>query len=568
MLPAVSIPKLYSDASAGALRHRLALALTASLHLAALAIMFWSETDVWGRLAFLLTWGMLNFAWLALLRRPLLAAGLSLVTIVAVVLVSRFKHEALFMTASFVDLMILDEATVSFLLMIMPGLGFSLAVWALVALPAFAIGWWIDHFRVRFRTASIGCVACLAGLSGLSFTVPLDVDDKWLDDNYVSKFARSASVGITDYLTRGIIESDAAVTERLRLTPGASCRPPRRAPHIVMILDESSFDMRTVPGVKLPPDYGRHFRSFDGTTRAFLAEGASGPTWLTEYNVLTGLSSRSYGRFADSVTRFANGRVERGLPHALARCGYRTYSIYPWRGNFLGARGFQHTAGIQNFLDAGDLGSLDNERDSFYFDAAYRLLAKDRKQGPMFVFVYTMANHFPWYYRYRPELAPEWRDPGNAPEIDEYLRRQYLSEIDYRDFRARLEREFKGEPFLIVRFGDHQPLFAKHIVDPTLSPAAIARRIAELDPRYFTTYYAIDALNFRPARLTSAIDRLDAPYLPLVVLEAAGVPLDATFAEQKKIFQRCHGLFYQCAAGAEARRFNQLLINAGLIRGL
>ena len=61
---------------------------------------------------------------------------------------------------------------------------------------------------------------------------------------------------------------------------------------------------------------------------------------------------------------------------------------------------------------------------------------------------------------------------------------------------------------------------------------------------------------------------LDAPYLPLVVLEGAGIPLDPTFAEQKKILNRCHGLFYLCAGGAEARRFNRLLIDAGLIQGL
>jgi len=46
------------------------------------------------------------------------------------------------------------------------------------------------------------------------------------------------------------------------------------------------------------------------------------------------------------------------------------------------------------------------------------------------------------------------------------------------------------------------------------------------------------------------------------------LPLDPTFVEQKKILERCKGLFYSCAAGAEARRFNRLLIDAGLIKGL
>ena len=568
MLPAAHISRIRRIGASGAVRHLAAIALTASLHLAAIALMLWTETDFWSKAAFILTWGLLNFTWLLVLRLPSLAAGLSLAMISLMVLMSRFKFEALFMTANFVDLMILDEDTISFLIMVMPGLRLTVALAALAAL-AFLVGaLWLDQFRVRLRTASFGCAACLAALTGLSFAVPTDIDDKWLDENYVSKFARSASVAITDYFTRGIIESDAAAAERLKSTLGETCRLPRRAPHIVMILDESSFDMRIVPGIKLPADYGKHFRSFDGKTRSFLAEGAGGPTWFTEYNVLTGLSSRSYGRFADSVTRFAAGRVERGLPQALARCGYRTYSLYPWYGNFLSARDFQTSAGIQKFLDAKFLGTLDNEPDSFYFDAARRLIDRDRHEGPMFVFAYTMANHFPWHVRYRPELTPEWRDLGNPPEVDEYLRRQYMSEVDYKQFRARMEREFKGEPFLIVRFGDHQPLFAKHLIDPKLDGAALAKRLAEYDPRYFLTYYSIDAINFRPANLSSAIDHLDAPYLPLVVLEAAGVPLDPTFLEQKKIFQRCKGLFYQCASGGEARRFNRLLIDAGLIKNL
>jgi hypothetical protein len=53
-----------------------------------------------------------------------------------------------------------------------------------------------------------------------------------------------------------------------------------------------------------------------------------------------------------------------------------------------------------------------------------------------------------------------------------------------------------------------------------------------------------------------------------MILETVGVPLDVSFSEQKKIFARCGGIFYACGAGAEARRFNRLLIDAGLIKGL
>ena len=333
--------------------------------------------------------------------------------------------------------------------------------------------------------------------------------------------------------------------------------------------DEGSFDIRAVDGIKVPESYGGHFLSFDGQQRHFLVEGAGGPSWYTEYNVISGLSARSYGRFAFFVTRIAAGRVERGLPRALQRCGYRTFSIYPVFGGFLGARSYYTGSGVQNFLDGKDINGRVFEPDGFYFDNAVRMIGREHGKGPMFLYLYLTANHFPWSYPFHEELLPDWQSPGNQPpEVDEYLRRQAMTAADYPNFLARLKREFPDNSFLVVRYGDHQPDFAKLIVDRSIDVTELGRRLMAFDPRYFTTYYAIDAINFQPVELSSALDPLDAPYLPLVVQEAAGLPLDPSFVEQKKILQRCHGLFYGCAGGAEARRFNRLLIDAGLIKGL
>jgi phosphoglycerol transferase MdoB-like AlkP superfamily enzyme len=335
-----------------------------------------------------------------------------------------------------------------------------------------------------------------------------------------------------------------------------------------MVLDESSFDITTAPGIKVPADYRRHFRSFDGKTRSFIAEVMGGQTWHTEYNVLTGLSARSYGQMKFYVTRIAAGRVERGLPQALRRCGYRTFSLYPAHGAFMAARNFQVSTGVQNFFDMRAMRARGVEPDAFYYDQATRMIGRERADGPMFLFIYLSANHFPWDYRWRPELTPGWRDLGNQPLVDEYLRRQTLGMQDYQAFLERLRREFPGESFMIVRYGDHQPDFATEILEPSLSEQAVIQRLMAYDAKYYTTYYAIDAINYRPVNITSAHDTIEAPHLPLVTLESAGLPLDPSFAEQKKIFERCRGLFYSCAGGAEARRFNRLLIDAGLIKGL
>jgi hypothetical protein len=549
-------------------RRRLPFWLLASLHIVALAIVLWSEVDPVAKLAAVLFWGLLNFLWLMLVRRPAAAAALSLAIIVTLILLSQFKHDKLLMTVNFLDIIIIDSDTLAFLFTVFPDLTWMVATVAAVVVPAIVLLWWFDPLRMRFPVAALGAGGCLAALGALALALPSDLYEEFRSDNYISKFARSGVTGMVTLYTRGYLESDATVTERLAAAGTDTCRAAGRRPHIVMVFDEGSFDITRIQGVKTWPGYQDYFRSVDGKSRTFLVEGAGGPSWYTEYNVLTGLSVRSFGQFADFVTRIAAGRVERGLPHTLRRCGYKTFSLYPMWGSFAGARQFQQSAGIEHFLDAKDLGTRGIEPDGFYYDAAARLMTRERGDKPLFLFVYTAANHFPWNFRFRPDLTPEWRETGNTLEVDEYLRRQSMSANDYAAFIARLKRELPGDPILVVRFGDHQPSFAKHMVDPSLDDAVLSRRIAEADPRYLATYYAIEAINFSPADLSSALDTLDAPYLPVVVMEAAGLPLDASFAEQKRVLHRCNGLFYRCAAGAEARRFNRLLIDAGLIKRL
>ena len=544
------------------------LFVIAALNIAALVIMAMTELDVATKVTFLLTWGLLNFSWLVALRRPAIAALLSLAMIVALILLSQFKYDKLWMTANFVDMMVIDQDTTAFVLAAMPRLRWQILLGAAIGLPLLVLVWRMDPFRVRVRTALLGATLSLAGVTAMAAAYPTDLYGEFFGRDYVSKFARSGIEAIYEVATHGLLESDAVVTGHLKAMPAAACNPTAKLPHIILLHDESSFDITVAPGIKVPPGYQNHFKSFDGSARKLVVEGAGGPSWFTEYNVLTGLSARSYGRFASQVTRIAGGRVARGLPHALTRCGYKTYSLYPFYGQFLGSRSFQTSAGIQRYMDMTDLGTRSFEADTYYFNQAEKIIASEGSKGPLFLFVYTVANHFPWDTRLRPELTPDWHDLGNIPKIDEYIRRQGMTAREYAALLERLKTEFPTESFLIVRFGDHQPEFGYRIIDPTLNEEELARRLEAFDARYFTSYYAIDAVNFKPVDLSSALNTLDAPYIPLVVQEAAGVPLDPSFAEQKKILQRCHGQFYRCAAGTEARRFNRLLIDAGLIKGL
>jgi hypothetical protein len=562
--PFTAVTSSFGLASAG----RLGLLAVAASHLAALVLMLQTETDFGSRLSFLLSWGILNFCWMALLRRPALSGALSLAMVVVLVLLSRLKHDVLQMTVNFVDLMLIDRDTATFLFAIFPNLRWSVIPAGLVMIPLMYALWRLDQFRISRMPAVVGMLACLAALTCYALTFPEEAWRSYYDEGYLSKFARSGVIAVSDFIEHGFLEADAIATEQLKTPLVDSCHPAGRRPNIIMIHDESSFDIREAGRIKLPPGYGGHFKSFDGKERKFLAEGNGGPSWFTEYNVLAGLSSRSFGRFAYFLTRIASGHVERGLPLSLRRCGYETISLYPASGAFMSARAFQTTTGIEHFYDAHDLGASDIEPDSFFYDCALKLIAQQPMSKPLFMFVYLAANHFPWETTFHPELTPGWHSPGNAGVVDEYLRRQAMSAADFNVFMGQLKKRFAAQPFLIVRYGDHQPEFSPLLLDPGLDEAGIGKKLESYDPRYYATYYAIDAVNFEPIKTSAVMDTIDAPYLPLVIQEAAGIPLDPSFAEQKGIMMRCHGIFYACGDGAEARRFNRLLIDAGLIHGL
>lgn len=544
------------------------VALVAAPQLAALAILIVTEVDTVSRVAFLASWIAVNFLLVALTRRPAISGALSLAMLAVLILLSRLKYDVVLMTVNFVDVMMIDRGSFAYLFTIFPHLWQPVGLALAVASPLAYLTWRFDPFRIRRTVAAGVSAAALAVLVALSLAWPHDPWEGFFSNNYLSKFTRSGVNATADYVRYGFLESDAIVADQLTIPREDACHPSGRRPHIVMIHDESSFDIRSAPGIKVPANYGDHFRSFDGKARKFLVEGNGGPSWFTEYNVLAGLSSRSFGRFSYFVTRIASGRVERGLPLALRRCGYQTVSLYPAAGAFMGAHGFQTTTGMQRFLDARSLGANGIEPDSFYYEHALNEIAAEKDAGPVFMFVYLAANHFPWAGRFRPDLLPEWRDPGNKPFIDEYLRRQTMSARDYRSFVEQLKKRFPGEPFLIVRFGDHQPDFSTFILEPGIDDATLAKRLNDFDPRYFTTYYALDTVNYKPARLSSALPTIDAPYLPIVIQDAAGLPLDPSFVEQKKIMLRCNGLFYACKDGAEARRLNRMLIEAGIIKDL
>jgi hypothetical protein len=136
------ILRLLYDVSALPARHgSRRLAVIALPHVLALAIMLATESSITAMAAFLLAWGIFNFVAIALTRRPLFAGLVSLTLMMLLVLLSQLKYHVLMMTANFVDLMIVDTDTVSFLFTIFPGLKMAVALSVAALVPLLICAW-------------------------------------------------------------------------------------------------------------------------------------------------------------------------------------------------------------------------------------------------------------------------------------------------------------------------------------------------------------------------------------------------------------------------------------------
>src|SRR5215470_12253367 len=486
-------------------RDAVGIASVAALHLGALYTLFTTEYGAFAVTLSLLAWLFANCLVLLFLPRPGIAAALALMVTVVLIALSRFKFDILQLSITFLDFLIIDRDTFSFLLSVFPRLKLPLLLAAVAAAPVLWLIWRTDPFRVS-RKLSLALLAfATVAISAMAVAVPEQPWEPFQGVNHISNLSRSGVVAVSRLTSTGWIEADPPAQPSLPLARGAhastsSLPPPAdcdasvKRPHVIMMLDESSFDVTAAPGIKVPAGYTDYFKSADGKQRTFVAEATGGPTWYTEFNVVTGLSARSFGDLKFYVTRIAAGRVTRGLPAALQRCGYKTVSLYPTYGDFLSARTFQKATGVEEFIDMAGMGvNEDMQPDSFYFDQALKVFSREvSARAPMFMFLYLTANHFPWTDVYKPELTPDWTPPGNTTDVDEYVRRQTATAHDYGEFLARLKRDYPEESFLVVRFGDHQPAISQKLLEPGIDRAHLARRMMAADHRYFSTYYAID----------------------------------------------------------------------------
>jgi phosphoglycerol transferase MdoB-like AlkP superfamily enzyme len=440
----------------------------------------------------------------------------------------------------------------------------------LAALVATAIAAVIAHRfdtkPVRRRTALVA-VALLAVVSTIAAATKgqrFHLQFYW-DGYHISSFYSSWAETV-EALWRGQLIEAAGTASGASFAVPTGCDGAINPPHIVLIHEESVVPPANFPTLRYAHGLDRMFASHDGKTHPLRVETYGGASWLTEFSVLTGLSTRSFGGMQQFVQPLMADKLHDTLPQALGRCGYRNVVFYPLERNFVSNEKFYASVGLREMFDAKDQRApSDTERDRFYFANALDEIARhlQRSRQPLFTMIFTMATHSPYDWAYMPEVNVPGGAPGTDAEMNEYLRRLAMAQMDYDDLRRDLARRFPGERFLIVHYGDHHPVATRTLLG--LSNKLEAEDILlPLESPGFITYYAVDGINYQPPPLPD-VETLDVPYLPLVILNAARLPLSDSFQERQRILSACNGRYFTCKPRDTILAFHRRLIDSGLV---
>ena len=551
---------------------RQVVAVTSALALlgATFVLLFCTEqiaVRLWFAVA--VTAGIVSFVTL-LSRRLLFASVVALSLVALVFLASLEKQATMSMGLHSYDLFFyVNTDTLEFLW----GDYRRYVVGALAALAAVAI---LATLAWRFDATRLSRLA-----SGVAFTVAVVAAGVFepqasAESGAFRLFTQSNSFVSAFYLSwsetwgtlaRGQLMEAATRTALPDFASESQCTPRSKPPHIVLIHQESLVPPSLFPQLQYDRALDRFFHSDDGRLHRLRVETYGGGSWVTEFALLTGISTKAFGDMRMFVQVLMEGRLKETLPQELANCGYRTLMFFPMSNGFVSLDRFYRSIGFSEILDRRAQGApTTRERDRFYFQNALDAMDRHFKSSdrPLFVYIQTMASHGPYDSAYMPEENVPGGGPGTSPEMSEYLRRAAMAERDGDFLMDEIKRRFPGEPILVVRYGDHQPSATRDLISGVWGDDSpdVGEGGA---PSPYITFYAMAGNNYSLPPLPG-YDPIDVAYLGTVMLEVARLPLSAAQRERKRLMVACEGRYFGCQPSSEILAFHRRLINSGFVR--
>ena len=306
--------------------------------------------------------------------------------------------------------------------------------------------------------------------------------DFWLPGSQVSLSRR---LGVLEYVGFSFVAGDdgsgttpergaGATAEEIRRAAAdflgdPAARPARAlSPNVVFFHAESSFDPNLVFNLSSRVDLPLWSPMQESKIVAPLRVNVlGGGSWVTEFEVLTGVDSRIFGYQGFYTHYYIAPRVKDSFARYLRRKGYRTAAFYPVEGTFYNVAVAFRAYGFDEFYDGAVLRLPTDWAQFVDRDIVRSVIERGAFDGgdPFFLFIGTAENHGPHRCRHFADASRFMTTFSGAAsfeencQLNEYLRRarstadafvMVLNEL------KRVERR-TGRPFVLLAYGDHQP---------------------------------------------------------------------------------------------------------------
>jgi hypothetical protein len=501
-------------------------------------------------------------------RRLLFATVLTACFVIVVVAVARAKLNTLGMVLHAYDFVfyLTSWSTLSYL---WQGARLYMVLLALGLIMTTMLAWFafrIDSTRIgRLRSSMAAVALALVAIVGAAAKGERPHTLFYWEALYVSSFFSSWHETLETLWRGQIVEAAESSQGRLFSIP-AVCQPTKKPPHIVLVHQESIVQPSLFPTLSYDRNLDDFFKSSDGEIHRLRVETYGGASWLTEFSIIAGMSTQSFGGMRHFVQSLLAGKVKDTLTETLARCGYRNVLFYPMLKNFVSNARFYAAVGLKEIFDLrAQRARSVTERDKFYFNNALDEMERHirTQDKPLFTYIQTMSAHWPYTEPFHPEIVVPGGGRGTHPEMHEYLRRVGIAKLDFEYLKAELQRRFPNEPILIVHYGDHQPMATRVLIGFPENNDVEDIKLG-MESIGFLTYYAVDTLNLSPPPLPN-VRELDVAFLGAVILEQAGLPLSEPWRERLRLMALCGGRYYDCPQRREILSFHRRLIDSGIM---
>ncbi len=261
--------------------------------------------------------------------------------------------------------------------------------------------------------------------------------------------------------------SESLIDALLENYPATEATEDFSSPDIILILAESFWDVRLLPGVEFSVDplanYDEIVSRENTVSGRFFTTAFGGGTVRPEFEVLTGLTADRLPAGSipwQYITRDTESYVS--LYHDL---GYKTVLMHPYNSNFYQRKqtypyiGFDETYFEDRFYNHPEISvQIDGKQIADASLSEHIMYYLDRSEVPVFLFGISMENHQPYTNKFSthtvtltsPDIAP-----AVLSDVENYTQGVYHADlflkelVDYIDSRER--------DTVLVWFGDHLP---------------------------------------------------------------------------------------------------------------